>query len=213
MAHIFILDDHLLVRDSLASLLTSAGHRVSTFADSQTLFRAMGEDLSAAVICDLTLEGEDGFEVIATLRDLYPSVPLLVLSGSRDLNSVQRCVSLGVSGYLDKLSAGTDAVLDAVAAVLNGNGVFPVEGMLRLSAQPMGPTPPTFLSSLSAREREVLTFISGGADNLKIAAHLGITERTVKAHVSALYRKLKMENRTEMALLAHQHGIRPPRNF
>jgi DNA-binding NarL/FixJ family response regulator len=68
------------------------------------------------------------------------------------------------------------------------------------------------MSSLTVREREVLAYVSAGADNLKIASHLKISERTVKAHVSSLYKKLGPENRAQLALLARQLGIRPPAN-
>ncbi|HVG60038.1 MAG TPA: helix-turn-helix transcriptional regulator, partial [Hyalangium sp.] len=66
------------------------------------------------------------------------------------------------------------------------------------------------LNSLTQREREVLAYVAGGADNLKIAAHLQIAERTVKSHVTQLYRKLGAENRTQLALRACHLGVRPP---
>jgi DNA-binding NarL/FixJ family response regulator len=66
------------------------------------------------------------------------------------------------------------------------------------------------LSALTQREREVLAYVAGGADNLKIAAHLQIAERTVKSHVTQLYRKLGAENRTQLALRACHLGVRPP---
>jgi DNA-binding NarL/FixJ family response regulator len=116
----------------------------------------------------------------------------------------------GAAGYLHKLSANGDGVLAAVRAVATGSRFFPaaVAGDHLLEPAPARSGGP--LSRLTAREREVLTFVAGGADNLKIASFLQITERTVKAHVSSLYRKLGSENRTQLALLARQLGIRPP---
>jgi two-component system, NarL family, nitrate/nitrite response regulator NarL len=101
-------------------------------------------------------------------------------------------------------------VVTAVKALARGERLLPAE--LNPFTQPpqlpssRGPS----LGILSDREREVLAYVAGGVDNLKIAAMLGISERTVKAHVSSLYRKLGSENRTQLALLARELGVRPP---
>jgi DNA-binding NarL/FixJ family response regulator len=103
------------------------------------------------------------------------------------------------------------SVVSAVQGLVRGERLFPVQ-LLRndLEAQPVKTQQSSVLHSLTQREREVLTYVAGGADNLKIAAHLQIAERTVKSHVTQLYRKLGAENRTQLALRACHLGVRPP---
>ena len=96
-------------------------------------------------------------------------------------------------------------------AAAGGVRLFPsslAQTSLRPEPQPAsGPAP--LLARLSLRERQVLSLIGAGADNLKIAAQLDISERTVKAHVTGLYRKTQVENRTQLAILAREVGLRP----
>lgn len=168
-------------------------------------------------MADLRLEhplhGEvtDGLRVVELLHDFYPGVRAIILSGSREPALVHRCFQAGAAGYLFKQHVGCAAVLEAVERVARGERLTPPEfaGATPL-AEPRAHVPSGALEQLTAREREVLGYIAAGADNLKIAAHLGITERTVKAHITRIYRKLGPENRTQMAVLACQLGIERP---
>jgi DNA-binding NarL/FixJ family response regulator len=132
---------------------------------------------------------------------------MLVVSALEEPDLVDRCLSAGAAGFLTKRTADHDAVLGAILAVARGERVLPVDSYAQLLAHrppaqefrnPMG---------LTAREMEVLTLVAEGDDNLKISAMLGITERTVRAHVSALYRKVAVENRAQLALRGLQ--LRP----
>lgn len=211
-----ILEDHPLVRESLAVTLRRGGYAVVLDeAEAKPFLAALPVAQPAVALVDLTLETragitEDGFDVLREVRAAHPDVRTLVLSGNGAPEVVERCLDEGAAGYLHKLSANGEDVLAAVRAVANGARFFPVAGagdrlLAPSTGRSLGP-----LSRLTAREREVLGFVAGGADNLKIASFLQITERTVKAHVSSLYRKLGSENRTTLALLARQLGIRPP---
>jgi DNA-binding NarL/FixJ family response regulator len=213
-----ILEDQLVFRESLEAVLTSAGHQVvARGSDVEGFMAALHESVPDVVVADLRLEhplhGEvaDGLRVVELLHDFYPSVRSIILSGSREPEMVHRCLQAGAAGYLFKQSVGCAAVLEAVERVAQGERLLPPE-VAGATPLPESRTqaPAGALERLTAREREVLGYIAAGADNLKIAAHLGITERTVKAHITSIYRKLGPENRTQMAVLACQLGIERP---
>src|SRR5205823_4283287 len=149
--------------------------------------------------------------VVEEAHQLYPEVRILVLSATLDTDAMDRCFRAGAAGFLDKSSARVEALIDAISAIARGNNVFPahaVESLLRAAGRRNEGS--ELLRGLSEREREVLAYLSIGSDNTQIAQKLEISERTVKAHVSNLYRKLGQDNRTQLALLARQSGIRPP---
>ncbi|MGQ0507433.1 MAG: response regulator transcription factor [Myxococcaceae bacterium] len=212
-----ILEDELLVRESLADVLEHSGISVvARYSDPIDFLRRVASYHPMVALIDLGLKraadggGMDGLAVLKQLRSSLPEVQALVVSGNRDVRMVEECYRAGAAGYLDKATAGSDSVVTAVKALARGERLMPAD--LNPFTQPpalpssRGPS----LGILSDREREVLSYVAGGVDNLKIATLLSISERTVKAHVSSLYRKLGSENRTQLALLARELGIRPP---
>ena len=209
------------MRDSLAALFKRAGFLVvGKFADPSAFFARVREQQPHVAVIDLDLRDpsgrhtRDGLSVLREMRDLHPGIHLLVYTGNASPDVIRSCYREGASGYLDKLS-DSENVITAVKAVAAGERFFPIQAMRPNEAAPNGNAQTeqgSLLSLLSAREREVLSYVSAGADNLKIATMLQIGERTVKAHVSSLYRKLGPENRTQLALAGLQLGIRPAQN-
>ena len=200
------------MRETLVLLLEGAGFQVvGQYADPATFLARLPVDQPAAAILDIDASGgpESGVALVRDIHRRHPEVRLLIFSGCADPEVVERCYREGAAGYLNKHSAQREAVLRAVEVVAQGERIFPihlVESPLKPATRE--PDPPA-LQAVSAREREVLTYVAAGADNLKIATILQISERTVKAHVSSLYRKLGSENRTQLALAALQMGVRP----
>lgn len=210
-----ILEDHPLVRQSLVTALAADGLMITdATADAEQFFASLVPDERSVALIDLRLElpGTDQFvdgrTILERLARSHPQVRPIVFSADRSSSAVRECQDLGAWGYLDKVSASARDVIDAVRSVARGERKFPLHALSVDNAHRPSINP--LLRLISPRERQVLSFISGGADNLKIAAHLGVTERTVRAHVSSLYRKLGSENRTQLALLARQLGIHPP---
>lgn len=204
------------MRESLADVLTTAGFDVQIQSGDAESFLAQAAELQPDIaIVDLTLETEDGsapvdgVEVLRELREYHPDIRSLVLSASRGPEIVARCYQEGAAGYLYKLTASCESVLSAVQAVAQGKRLFPFQFLEEsLKQGEARDRAPSVLGKLTRREREVLGYVGSGADNLKIASLLKITERTVKAHISSLYRKLGPHNRVELALLARHHGVR-----
>lgn len=212
-----ILEDQQVFMESLVSLFENSGMRVVAQCSSIEDFLASTQQQPPDVaLVDLRLErhehagAADGLRAVELLHDFHPSVRPLVLSANRDAQLVERCFRAGASGYLCKLNIGCSGVVEAVERVARGERLVPPElfPMAPLHEDATGER--GALVRLTPREREVLGFIASGADNLKIAACLNITERTVKAHITSIYRKLDVENRTQMAMLACRLGVERP---
>jgi two-component system, NarL family, nitrate/nitrite response regulator NarL len=214
-----ILEDQQIFLESLVALFEGAGMEVLVRGQNvQGFLSQLGETAPDVALVDLRLERSDsaevgdGLELVEALRQHHPHTRTLVLSAHHEAPVLERCFRAGAAGYLCKLDVSGAGLVSAVEQVARGERLVPVE-----FASPPSDTAdrPAFLvSRLTAREREVLGLVASGADNLKISARLGITERTVKAHVSNLYRKLEVDNRVEMAVVAYQAGLqRPPREL
>lgn len=207
-----LLDEAALVRDCLSQALLSQGATVCGPYDSGwALMRQLEADRPNVAL--IGIEGDD-LERVSLLREVnqfHPDVQLLVIARHPGPNTVEECFRSGAAGCLNATTTTLNSLVESLQAIAQGQRVFPptfFEALL----QPQSPRDrtPTTLSTLSTREREVLTYLAGGVDNLKIASLLKISERTVKAHVSSLYKKLGQENRTQLALHARQLGVRPP---
>lgn len=164
-------------------------------------------DGEAAVGCSIS----EGLNLLREVRKRRLEVRMLMLSAVSAPEIISQCFEEGASGYLFRASLGVNSVATAVQSLVRGERLFPVQ-LLRNDFEhpPVQTQASSVLLSLTQREREVLAYVAGGADNLKIAAHLQIAERTVKSHVTQLYRKLGAENRTQLALRACHLGVRPP---
>ncbi len=201
-----VLDDHLFVREALCTSLQSAGLKVvGRYAEGAAFLRGLDTEPPSAAVMDLVLRGVDGLSVLEVAHQRHPEVALLVLSGSGQQGMVERSFQLGASGFLDKSNTDASALVDAVRGVVQGKRIYPMNALASLGSLALPEDANRrLLHGISTREREVLAHVAEGADNLKIAALLNISERTVRAHVSSLYRKLSVENRTQMALLAQK---------
>ncbi len=209
-----ILAPQALVRECIARVLSSVGFTIAGESPDPTDFSQVVDECRPRVaLIDVGGRWEECIALVERLHELHPDVAQLVLADDVGPGMVDRCFSAGAQGCLDKRNASCESLVDALVSVARGASIFPATSFESLLARrPEPDNRVRVLGQLSLREREVLAFISAGADNLKIASHLGISERTVKAHVSSLYRKLNQENRTQIALLARELGVRPPAN-
>lgn len=210
-----ILEDQQLFRESLVAIFQQAGMEVVVQGqDVEGFLAKVRETPPDVAVVDLRLESlygqqvGDGSKVVELLRERQPQIRVLVLSGHREMPLIERCFQLGAAGYLCKLNVSCAALVAAVEQVARGEWLVPQELVSPVQAlQQEAGARASPLDRLTLREREVLGLVAAGADNLQISARLGITERTVKAHVSNLYRKLGVQNRVEMAMLGFQSGL------
>ncbi len=213
-----LLEDQRVLRDSLGELLAHHGYLVRLSAGTPAeLLGGLTHHRPSLLLADLRLApgtgtgpSDEGWGAIRFVRQWYPDVRVVVLSGSRDPVDVRRAQQEGAVGFLHKDTISGPELLRAVERVVRGESVFPMFTQALMGA-PNTPLPetPEALRNLTHRELQVLRYVASGYDNLKISACMDISERTVRAHVSNLYRKLGSENRAQLALLARELGVRP----
>lgn len=206
-----ILESQQLFREQLVRLFEEAGFEVvGQYGEPAEFLAHVVEDAPDVAVADVGPQDEEdsGLSWLRTLQALHPQVRLLVLSAGKE-GHVEACYREGAYGFLDATQTSTQSMLQAVEAVARGEKRFPLQLLPSLKNAAAAPRASPLLSELSTREKQVLSCVAAGADNLKIATLLQISERTVKAHMSKLYQKLGSENRTQLALLALQCGLRP----
>ncbi len=173
--------------------------RVASAAEAEVYVRANAARIQL-VLLDLMLPDATGFSALIRLQQLLPDRPIAIVSARVDSHAVSMARTFGVASYLSK-SAPVSELVNAVGAILRGEALFPAD------AKPPTPAAETFhkqVTSLSAAQLRVLTALADGRLNKQIAADMNITEGTVKQHMSTIFKKLGVNNRSQ-AILA----IRP----
>lgn len=203
---LLIVDDHALVRDGLASVLAREAPetRILQAGDLPSALRAAEETPGIdAVLLDLLLPGVRGTEALAAFRTRFPGLPVLVLSASEDPAHVRAALAGGALGYLPK-SAAAATLRAALAMVLAGEIYVPA---LMAGGRAGESAPACDPRRLTGRQGDVLRLLVEGRANKEIARTLGLAEKTVKAHVTAVLRLLDAANRTEAAVRARDMGL------
>ena len=206
---VLIVDDHPVVRRGLRVLLeVQDGIEVAGEAgDGATALALAAEHAPDVILLDLKLPGMDGLAVLGELRDRDSAARVLVLTSATEPASASLAVRSGAAGFLYK-DVDPDALVRAIRSVHDGHLLLAPEaaGSLVRPAGTWGPG--AALETLTSREREVLAELTKGRSNREIARALGVSEKTVKAHVSSVLAKLGVQDRTQAALLAvrHQQG-------
>lgn len=202
---VLIIDDHPLVGEAFElSIRAAYPHidvgRVTSAVEAETYVRTHGARIQL-VLLDLMLPDATGFSALIRLQHLLPDRPIAIVSSRTDAHAIAMARTFGVAAYLSK-SAPVSELVNAVGAILRGESLFPAD-----CAPAPAPTTEDFtkrMASLSAAQLRVLTALADGRLNKQIAGDMNITEGTVKQHLSAIFRKLGVNNRSQ-AILA----IRP----
>ena len=199
-----IADDHPLFRGALREAVVGlfAGVDIGeagSFDDVVRLLERGGEvDL---ILLDLSMPGVRGLSGLMYLRAQYPSVPIVVVSANDDPAVIRRCLELGTSGFIPK-TLGTEEMRIEIKRVLDGGVCAPVDVDLGASADAETSGLMARLTSLTPQQVRVLMMLSEGLLNKQIAYELGVSEATVKAHVSAILQKLGVDSRTQAVIAA-----------
>ena len=199
---LLIADDHPLFRGALREAVNGLLDRVDvaeagSFEEITDILERGGEvDL---ILLDLRMPGVRGFSGLMYLRAQYPQLPIVVVSGNDDPEVIRRCIEFGASGFIPK-TLGIEAMRQAVARVLEGGVWTPPD--VDLQGTPDGGAMIARLATLTPQQVRVLMMLSGGLLNKQIAHELGVSEATVKAHVSAILQKLGVESRTQAVIAA-----------
>src|SRR5450755_3647527 len=194
---VVVADDHPVFRDGLAMILRERD------------IEAVAAHHPDVVLMDLTMPGLGGVEATRRLLAVQPAVAVLVLTMSEDDDSLFAALRAGARGYLLK-EAAADDIARAVVTVARGETVLGARVSTRVLDAVRGgllPGPPAPFPRLTAREREVLELVARGYQNGRVAHHLGLSEKTVRNHISAILAKLPAATRAEAVALARDEGL------
>jgi len=211
---IIIADDHPLFRAALKQAVAQAVPGVETVeSDSLAAVQEAVEQHPDAdlVLLDIHMPGTNGFSGLVFLRGQNPSIPLVVVSGSEEPHVMKRAIDYGASGFIPK-SAPLDTISEAIVAVLEGEEWLPQEvaenlGEVSEEDQRFAEA----LAALTPQQFRVLTMLTEGLLNKQIAYELNVSEATIKAHVTAILRKLGVHSRTQAVIAAQRLGVEPPK--
>jgi DNA-binding NarL/FixJ family response regulator len=216
MTRVLIVDDHPVFRDGLAGLLATLPEVeiVGTAGSAEEALAALTETAPDVVLMDINLPGASGVEATRRAIQIAPATAVLVISMVDDDDSVFAALAAGARGYVLKGATAAE-ITAALRTVSAGGAVFGAGIASRmLASRTMSRTParasasaPSPYEDLTAREREVLDLLAGGASNRQIARSLGLSLKTVQNHVSRILDKLQATDRTQAALRAR--GIPP----
>jgi len=215
-----VIDDHALIREALRGVLNElkSDATVLEAADSRQALRIADEqrDLDL-ILLDLNLPDRSGFAVLADLRQRYPAVSTVVLSAFNDRENVTKALELGALGFIPK-SVPREVMLSALRLVFSGGIYIPPDILGRresspapsLSTGPVGRPPAPRDMGLTDRQIDVLALMMQGKSNKVISRTLDLAEPTVKNHVTAILKALKVTNRTEAVIAVGSLGWQMP---
>lgn len=203
---ILIADDHLIIREGLRLILETAEgmELVGEASDGAEALRLAGETRPDVILMDLRMPGMDGLTAIQHLSVEHPQIAVVILTTYNEDDGMVRGLQAGARAYLLK-DTDRQTLFNTIRAAARGETLLQPEVLARLLTQRAAP--PSAAPELSERELEVLTAVGRGQRSKEIAYHLGISERTVKAHLASLYNKLGVDSRAAAVSAAIQRGL------
>ena len=209
--HILIADDHLIIRQGLRLILETAPDLawVGEAADGAEAVRLAAELQPDVILMDLRMPGMDGLTAIEQLHAAQPQIAVVILTTFNEDDLMMRGLRAGARGFLLK-DTDRETLFHAIRAAARGETLLRPDILTRLLAYtppPASALTPAPGPALTEREREVLAGVARGERSKEIAAHLGITERTVKAHLDSIYNKLGVDSRAAAVSIALQRRL------
>jgi len=220
---ILITDDHALFRDGLKYVLRQLDNDMIIFeaenCDKAVQIATEQQQLDL-ILLDLMMRGTSGIDALKTLRNCVPSIPIVIVSGTEDRNTVKNVLDCGAQGFIPK-SSNSKVMLGALRLVLSGgiylptlllndSGTEPSNELIfdnQVNGEHKQSTPPPVDHGLTLRQLEVLSLICRGLSNKEISRALGLAEGTVKIHVTAILKTLRVTSRTQAVIAAQGFGL------
>ncbi|TCX50547.1 response regulator transcription factor [Dehalobacter sp. 14DCB1] len=203
MIRVVIADDHPLLREGLRRILEfeEGIQVVAEVGDGQGAINMARKTPFDVLLMDLNMPGVNGLEACKVIRREFPNIGVLILTVDDSDEKVFQVLQLGVAGYLLK-DVIPKALVDSIRKVYAGEPILSPSVTGKLLGQLSNPNNPKDHFGLSNREMEILTYVVKGSSNKDIGLTLFISEKTVKNHLSSIFRKLEVEDRTQAALKA-----------
>ena len=212
MVTLLIADDHPLYRDALRGALSLSlpSLTLKEAGDLTSTGDMLNQEDIDLLLLDLHMPGSNDLFGLLHIRKLYPDIPVAVVSGTEDTSLISKIIGVGASGFIPKTASAQD-IGNAVEAILEGDIWLP-EGL----SDSVDDVDEAFseladkVASLTPSQYKVLCYMRDGLLNKQIGYNLDIAEATVKAHVTAIFKKLGINNRTQAVLIASQLELEPP---
>jgi FixJ family two-component response regulator len=199
---VFIVDDDRSMCEALERLLGTVGLKAHTFGSAHEFMSTKRPDVPSCLVLDVRLPGLSGLDLQRRLVDMDPPMPIVIMTAYADIPMTVQAVKAGAVGFLTKPFRDQE-LLDAVQEAIDRDRT------LRLERAELAELRQTY-GSLTQREREVMTLVVTGLLNKQVAARLGTSEATVKAHRAQLMQKMRVESLAQLVRVAGRLGLLPP---
>lgn len=215
---VIIADDHALVREGISHTLKSVWGNVEVLeaGEGAPLLRLLEQhDKIDIVLMDLFMPNTDGFQMLTEINQRWPDVPLVILSASENVNYMRKAIDLGAAGYVPK-SLSREVMLGALQLVRSGGVYIPPASLgssvdddesSGFSVDPNDPQLKKRMLQLTSRQKQVLKLLTDGMTNKEIATELGLSEYTIKIHITGIFKTLHVSNRTQAVIVARYVGV------
>jgi DNA-binding NarL/FixJ family response regulator len=207
--NILIADDHELIREGIRRSLQELSQTGEVFEaeDEQQVETILQSEQIDLLLLDLVLPMGKSFQLLEMVINTYPNMKVAMLTASEDVNDVRKCMDLGASAFITKTS-GKSNLVKALRLIIKG-GVYISPDLIEKinQSQTVNGGGADRLKALTRRQREVLGLVCEGSSNKEIAHLLGLSDNTVKIHVTAILKSLDVRNRTQAVLLANKTGF------
>jgi RNA polymerase sigma factor (sigma-70 family) len=202
---VFIVDDDASVRKSLERLVRSVGLRGKTFASAPEFLECAASDGPSCLVLDVRMPGASGLALQETLAAAGQSIPIIFITGHGDISMSVRAMKAGAVDFLAKPFNDQDLLEAVQEAIARDREAREKRAALQAIQQRV--------ALLTPRERDVLALVVAGLLNKQIAAELGMSEKTVKAHRAQVMQKMQVSSVAQLALLAEKVGLTAPQNL
>jgi DNA-binding NarL/FixJ family response regulator len=215
---VLLVDDHTLVRRGLSHLLMSCipDAEVTEAGGTDEAIEVLRSSPHDVALVDIRMPGRDGLELLREMRSTYPKLPVIMLSSYDNGEYVKTALADGAAGYLLKDTTPDDLVQAIVVALSGAGNVLSPRAVRNMFEGPSSQDETIrddtarVDAGLTRRESDVIQLLAKGCSNREISRHLFLSEKTVKAHLAAVFRKLGVTNRTQAAMAAVAMGIGAP---
>jgi DNA-binding NarL/FixJ family response regulator len=210
MYHFHIADDHPLFRNALLEVINQNFEKstISESSNLETTLRALAENRDIdLLLLDLNMPGSQDLYGLISVREKFPSIPIAVISANENASIINRAIGHGASGYIPKSSSVT-TLFEAIRTVTDGERWLPPH--IPFHASPITEEEKTLaakIATLTPQQYRVLCYLREGWLNKQIGFELGVTEATIKAHITAIFRKLGVSNRTQAVIMLSHLAI------
>ena len=204
-----IVDDHQLFAAGIKHVLKQLADNVEIeeASDAEQCLEILSENQDMDfLLLDLKLPGLDGLALLEILRNRWPWIPVLIVTGTQDAQTTQKVLNAGAAGFLCKTSPPSEFVT-AIKQVLEGEIYVSAEQSSYINSGPGAEEGPALVTRFTSRQLEVLNLMAQGHPNKIIASKLGLTEHTVKVHISNIFHTMHVHNRTACVKEAVRLGI------